>query len=114
MLKNDQTGVPKHLELTAVGDDAKGIHDHVLGLLPVEGEKHEMWFNATLSGNECIADAGVLCNKGNSNENANVVDDVGPYDSFSNIGVHKSQEPQKWQVQHICAEKAALIERAAA
>lgn len=127
MEKYDETQVQKGLEeLTEVCDDVKGIHDHLLGLLPVEeNEKHETWFKAKmLPINECIADTKewLSCNKGKPNENAHVVDDVKPNDSVSNISVRSSHRSRSSCMSSTTssaaikaeAEKAALIARAAA
>lgn len=59
-----QKGVKIHVyqaleELIEVCDDAKCMHESLLGLLPHdERDKHEMWFTAkTMLNDECIPDA---------------------------------------------------------
>lgn len=58
--KGDKLQVQSALEeLTEVCDNAKSMHESLLGLLPPDGkEEHETWFKAKIMFNdECIADA---------------------------------------------------------
>ena len=99
ILKGNKINVQSALdELMEVCDEAKGFHESLLGLLPhEEKEKHATWFKAKmLSNDECIADAKlwVSYNEGNAHEteNDNVLDDINPNDSVSNVGSKRSSQ----------------------
>ena len=117
--KGDKTMVCDALyELRVVCDDAKSIHEQLLGFMPSdEQEKHEIWFKAKLlSLNECVRDAemwvsnnegniqetvgaanneetvGVANNENNAHAYGRVVDDISPNDSVSNVGSKRSSK----------------------
>ena len=124
MLQHDKTKVQNALEdLNEVCYEVKNMHNHLLGLLPYEEkEKQEIWFKAKmLSINEWIADTKmwVSCDE---NENGNVVDDINPEDSISNVSKHSSHRSNNTTKSSTAssaaikaeAERAALVARAAA
>lgn len=84
-------------DLIEMCGEAKCIHDSLLVLLPCdEREQHEIWFEATmLSDDECIANVKmrVSSNEGNAHGNNDVVDDVNPEGSVSNVGSKRSSQP---------------------
>lgn len=97
--KGDKLQVQSALEeLVEVCDNAKSMHESLLGLLPPdEKDEHETWFKAKMMFNdECIADANqwVMCNEGNVVVNqGDVIDDgINPNDSVSNIESKRSNE----------------------
>lgn len=128
MLRDDKTQVQNALgELIVVCDEAKNMPENLLGLLPCdEKEKHEIWFKAKmLSNNECFANAKgwISCNESHAHENGNVVDDIGPNDSVSNVcskhSSHRSGNRSKSSTTSSAAikaeaDRAALVARAAA
>ncbi|XP_027132597.1 uncharacterized protein LOC113745279, partial [Larimichthys crocea] len=140
IIKGDKTMVCDALnELRVVCDDAKCIHEQLLGLMPGdEQEKHEIWFKAKfLSLNECFHGAemwvsnfesniqenvGVTNNENNAHATGLVVDDIRPDDSISNVGSKRSSKGSRASGGSSTAsarikaeaDKAALIARATA
>ncbi|XP_037620552.1 uncharacterized protein LOC119485230 [Sebastes umbrosus] len=127
MLMGDKEQVQNALEeLINVCNEAKCVHESLLGLLPCdEKEKHVTWFNAKmLAPNECIAEAKrwVSCIEGDTHEKGNIEDDIHPDDSVSNVGSkhssHKSMNSGKSSTTSsarikVEADRAALMARVA-
>lgn len=84
--------------LIEVCDEAKCMHESLLGLLPCEErEKHETWFKAKmLSNDECIAATKLWVSSNEGTVYENVEDGIDPNDSVSNAGSkHSSQRSNK-------------------
>ena len=75
-------------ELRVVCDDAKSIHEQLLGFMPSdEQEKHEIWFKAKLlSLNECVRDAEMWV----SNNEGNIQETVGVANIEDNANKNKA------------------------
>lgn len=126
MLNHDKTQVKCALgQLIEVCDDVKNVLDALLVLLPCdEKEKHDIRFKAKmLSVNECIANAKLWVSQYDGNVKLkDVMDEINPEDSVSNISKYSSHRSQKSgrssttssAVRKAAAEKAALVARAAA
>ena len=128
MMNNDKTEVQNALdELTRVCKEAKFWHDSVLALLHGEEKvKHETWFKAMMLNNDdsiVNAKKWVLDHDGfTAHGNSDVVDDINPNDSISNVGSkrpsqrsHRSGRSSTTSARIKAeADRAALLARQAA